>query len=172
MADNSPDQILEAIVTARTPEQVDEGFKALKTLGVTEQKSVVDTVEMFFVDNFKAFAPIVKQEVADVRQILEELKGTGMIDEIMGAGPMRAQVVEPFQTQAQTAWRIHEFKGEDTDPLIKSMIEKTAKLSSDDYNSVYGAISVLMEMVSEFGPPDNNGPARGFPPKGGPKFGF
>lgn len=177
MADFTPQQLIEELIGAKTPEQVDDTFQAVSKLEDQDRRMVVDTVEMFFVENFKAFAPVVKHEVDEVRGVFKELEAAGMLNEVqdgLNTGPLAKSIVEPFQTQAQLAWRIYESKGEGTDPMIQSMIKKVSALSSEDYNSVMGAINVLMALIDEVAPPDSKGP--GFNPPsfnpGGPKFGF
>ena len=178
MADQTPHQLIEDIISAKSPEQVDDAFKAASKLDESDRKIVINTVEMFFVENFKAFVPAIKHEVEEVRALFKELEDAGMMGEVnegLNSSPLAKQIIEPFQTQAQMAWRIFEAKGEDTDPFVKSMIKRSSALSTDEFNSVQGVISVKLGLIDEVSPPDNKGPGFNPPPPfnpGRPKFGF
>lgn len=180
MAPFNPSPYVGKIIGSHNPEAVDEGFADLKSLQPPERARVVNLVEEFFVDTFHAYAPTVRAEVIEVRKLLKELEDSGMMDQVnegLNSSPLVKTIIEPFQTQAQMAWHIREAKGDKADPLVRGMVDKVGVLSSDDYNSVQGAVKVLLEMIEEFGGPANDGPnfnppPRHFPPTPprGPKF--
>ena len=98
-------------------------------------------------------------------------------------GPLADILINAFQRQVQAAWNIHEIKKDQSDPITKALISKAAALAEDEYNSIGGALSVLLGTLEEFqdrkpkggfgfgGGPAGGGPGSGPRPGGGPRFG-
>ncbi len=166
MSKQTAQETFNAIATSKNMTDLNNALDQIANHSDDERAALVDALEKYTLNEFTT----TDYEALDMAEGLMELGSALLGDDALDAFSDDEDLFE-FHSILKCADTVAQAKGDETSPSLVSLLEKTATLSDDDYNSMMKLGRVFMQVAKETSAPakkpQSENPFRGR--YGGPK---